>query len=155
MEIRRWIVLLTLLLVMFLMAGCSTAPETVAFHSGEQAAALQTSSAVQIPEALIQFFNGLLIALFTAGTIWVFEKFSLDLRQYAIPVAASFSTWVVTELQGYINTIPDVNDVWLNLLFRVLLALLPAAGILRIFSRQPATLLEHSVGTTGTGKAKK
>lgn len=132
-----------MLLVLLLVTSCTPAPGVVAFATPQEQEALQTSAAVQIPEALIQFFNGVVIALFAAGFVYIFEKVGLDLRQYAIPLAGTFATWVVTELQGYINTIPEVNDVWLNLLFRVLLALIPAAGVLRIFSRQPATLLEH------------
>jgi hypothetical protein len=128
--------------LLLLLTGCAS-PEAVTFHS-EETAAIQTSMAVQIPETLVQFFNGVVIALFTAGFVYIFEKVGWDLRQYAIPLAGTFATWVVTELQGYINTIPEVNDVWLNLLFRVLLALIPAAGVLRIISRQPRTLIEHS-----------
>jgi hypothetical protein len=133
------------LLVLLLLVGCAPQPEAVAFATPEEQAAIATSSAAQIPEALIQFFNGVVIALFTAGFVWVFEKFGLDLRQYAIPLATTAATWVVTELQGYINTIPEINDVYLNLLFRILLALIPAFGLLRIFSKQPATLLEVNV----------
>jgi hypothetical protein len=134
--------LLMIGLLLLVVTACAS-PEAVAFQ-GEQESAVQTSSAVQIPEALIQFFNAVVLGLFTAGTVYVFEKLGLDLRQWAIPLAASFSTWIVVELQGYINTIPDFQDVYVNLLFRILLALLPAAGLLRIFSKQPRTLLEHS-----------
>ena len=145
MEIRRWIVFLGIVLALVLtLASCAPVNlEAVAFQGGGDTA-VQTSSAVQIPEILIQFFNGIVIGLFTAGFIYIYEKTGLDLKQYAVPVAGTVATWVVVELQGYINTIPEVNDVWLNLLFRVLLALIPAAGLLRIFSRQPATLIEHS-----------
>jgi hypothetical protein len=136
-------VLIALLVVLVFLTSCAPAPEAVAFQ-GEEQAAVQTSAAVQIPEALIQFFNGVVIALFTAGFVYILEKTGLDLRQYAIPLAGTVATWVVVELQGYINTIPEVNDFYLNLLFRILLALIPAAGVLRIFSRQPATLIEHS-----------
>lgn len=135
-------VLIALLLLLVVLTSCAPAPEAVAFHSAQQGV-VQTSAAAQIPEALIIFFNGLVVAVFTAGTIWIFEKIHWDFRQYAIPLAATFSTWVVVELQGYINTIPDVNDFYINLAFRILLALLPAAGILRILSRQPSTLIEH------------
>lgn len=131
--------------LLLLLVSCSPDPQAAAFATPEEQAAVATSSVVQIPEALIQLFNGLCIAAFTAGFVWLMEKFGLDLRQYAIPLAASFSTWVVAELQGYIDTIPAVNDVWLNVLFRVILALIPAAGVLRIFSKQPATLLEVNV----------
>lgn len=136
-------VLIALLLVLVALTSCAPAPEAVAFES-DATTAIQSSSAAQIPEALIQFFNGVVIALFTAGFVYIFEKSGFDLRQYAIPLAGTFATWIVTELQGYINTIPDFQDVYINLLFRILLALIPAAGLLRIFSRQPRTLLEHS-----------
>lgn len=143
---KRLLVLFVVVFSLFGLFACSPVPEAVTFRSGMEQGIGLAEDAPQIPEALIQFFNGVVIALFTAGFIWVFEKSGLDLRQYAIPLAGTLSTWVVVELQGYINTIPNLGDTyfWINLLFRVLLALIPAAGILRIFSRQPATLLEVS-----------
>lgn len=145
MSNKLWMQVYLVLFMLVMVTSCVPVPEAVAFATPEEQAAIATSAAVQIPEALIQFFNGVVIALFTAGFVWVWEKFGLDLRQYAIPLAGTLATWVVTELQGYINTIPDFQDVYLNLLFRILLALVPAFGLLRIFARQPATLLEHNV----------
>lgn len=138
---KTFLKVVVLVVLLMVLSACSPAPEAVAFNS--EAQAVQTGMGAPIPEALIQFFNGVVIALFTAGFVWVFEKFGLDLRQYAIPIATSFATWVVAELQGYINTLPDFQDVYINLIFRILLALIPAFGVLRLFSRQPATLLEH------------
>lgn len=139
-----------ILFTLLLLTACSPSPEAVMFRS-ENEGVVQSSVAAQIPEALIQFFNGVVIALFTAGFVYLFELSGLDLRQYAIPLAGTVATWVVTELQGYINTIPDTQDVYINLLFRVLLALIPAAGLLRIFSKQPRTLLEHSANKSHRG----
>src|SRR5262245_53535434 len=135
---NRIVMVLATLILLTVTMGCSAVPqsEVVAFHSSTEQG-LQTGMAAQIPEALIQFFNGLVIALFTAGFIWIFEKFNLDLRQYAIPLAGTVSTWVVAEFQGYLNTVPDKQDPWWNLLFRILLALIPAAGVLRLISREP------------------
>jgi hypothetical protein len=101
---------------------------------------LQTSNAVQVNPTL---FDGLLVALFTAGTIYLFEKFGLDLRQYAVPVALSTSTFFVGILQGWINVQPVESDPWIILGLRIAAALLAGFGTLRLFSRQPATLLEH------------
>lgn len=137
------LLIVTLVLLVFV-TSCSPAPEAVAFATPEEQSVVATSSAVQIPEALIQLFNGLLLGLLTAGFVWVFEKTGLDLRQYAVGVSGALATWVVAELQGYINTIPEFGDVYINLIFRLLLALVPAVGLLRIFSKQPATLIEHS-----------
>src|SRR4026207_910642 len=63
--------------------------------------AIQTSSAVQIPEALILAANALAISLFTAGFIYLFEVTGLDFREFAVPLAISTSTWVVAEAQGW------------------------------------------------------
>jgi len=106
---------------------------------------LQTSSAVQIPEALVLALNGIAVGLFTAGFVYLFEKTGIDFREQAIPLAVSLATWTVTEAQGWINSLPDTTDPWLTLLFKILLALVPAAGLLRLVSRQPSTLLEHSM----------
>ncbi len=103
---------------------------------------IQTSAAVQIPEVLIRAFEGIAIGLFTAGFVYIFEKTGLDLTEFGIPMAVSFAAWAVAEFQGYINSIPEVNDPWISLFLRVLVALVPAVGLLRLISRQPAALLQ-------------
>ena len=114
-----------------------------------QPTAIQTSSAVQIPEALILAANALAIGLFTAGFVYLFEVTGIDFREQAIPLALSAATWVVAEAQGWINSLPETTDPWISIILRVLVVLVPAAGLLRLFSRQPATLLEHSAQRLG------
>lgn len=103
----------------------------------------QTSSAVDVPDAVEVGIAGLLIALFSAGAIYIFERTGLDLRQYSIPVAVTFATYVVAELQSWINTIPPVHDPLLMIALNVLGALLAGFGVLRLVSRQPSTLLNR------------
>jgi len=126
---KEKMIVIALLLVVVLV-GCTPEPQGV-----------QTSSAVQIDEALKLLIEGVLIAFFTAGTIYIFEKVKLDLRQYAIPVAISFSTFLVGLLQGWINAQPVEFDPWIALGLRLLAAVLVSFGALRLFSKQPATLL--------------
>ena len=100
-----------------------------------------TSSAVVIPEAVVIGVSGLLLSLFTAGFVYLFELVRLDLRGVAIPLSAGVSTWIVTEMQNWINIIPDVYDPALQVALTILGVLLAGAGALRLFSRQPRTLL--------------
>lgn len=121
-----------LVMVMVFATACSTPPETQA---------VQTSSAVQIDEALKLLIEGVLIAFFTAGTIYIFEKVGWDLRQLAIPTAVSFSTFLVAALQGWIDVQPEAYDPWISIGLRILGAVLVSFGALRLFSKQPRTLL--------------
>lgn len=142
---KTFVLVLTMLFFLWgcgIVPGIAPQPEVVAFQAQTEQG-FQGGLATQIPEALIQFFNGVVVALFTAGFVWVFEKIRLDFRQYAIPLAGTFATWVVAEFQGYLNTVPDIQDPYWNLLFRILLALIPAAGVLRLVSKQPGTLIEY------------
>ena len=123
-------VLLVVVVLSLAIVACSPAPTAV-----------QTSSAVQIDPALKLLFEGLLITLFTAGTIYIFERTGLDLKQFAIPVAVSFSTFLVGALQNWINFQPIELDPWIALGLRIVGALLAGFGALRLFSKQPATLL--------------
>lgn len=113
------------------------------FFNGGQAV-VQTSSAAQIPEALILAFNGIAIGLFTAGFVYLFELTGIDFRELSVPIATSFAVWAVAEAQGWINSLPEATDPYLSLLFKILLLLIPGTGLLRLVSRQPRTLIEHS-----------
>lgn len=128
MRVRK--ILFALFVLLITVVACSPAPV-------EQG--VQTSSAVQANPIL---FDGLLIALFTAGTIYLFEKFGLDLRQFAVPVAVTISAFLVGLVQNWINVQPVEFDPWIAIGLRVLETLLAGFGVLRLFSRQPATLLQ-------------
>ena len=121
---------ITLILVTLVLFACTPEPQGI-----------QTSSAVQVDQALKLLIEGVLIAFFTAGTIYIFEVVGWDLRQFAIPVAVSTSTFLVGLLQGWINAQPVELDPWIGLGLRILAALLVSFGTLRIFSKQPKTLL--------------
>lgn len=123
MKIRMFVILIAVLLL----TACSPAPQEV-----------QTSGAVVVNPVL---FDGLLIFLFTMGTIYLFEKFGLDLRQFAVPVAVTVSTALVGWVQGWVTGQPIEMDPWIMLGLRILEALLAGFGALRVSSRQPATLI--------------
>jgi hypothetical protein len=124
--------IIVLLLVLLLLAGCTPPPyeET-----------LQTSVAVQIPEALVLALSGFFVTMFAIATVWLFEHFRLDLRNVSVPVGIAFGAWIVSEAQNYINTIPTTYDPWLILLFRILVVIAVPVGTLRLLSKKRASLL--------------
>jgi hypothetical protein len=101
----------------------------------------QTSSAVQIPEAVLIGIGGLLVALFTAGFTYLFERTRIDLRHAAVPLSATLSVFIVGELQNWINVIPPIHDPTIQLVLTIAGILLAGFGTLRLISRRPATLL--------------
>jgi len=102
---------------------------------------VQGSVAVQIPDPLKLVLDGFLIAAMTAATVWIFEHTNLDLQGSAVSIGLSVSTWVITELQNFINTIPVQYDPIVNTILTVLVVILVPVGILRLLSRRPATLI--------------
>lgn len=96
---------------------------------------VQGSVAVQVPEIVKLALDALFTALLTAGTVWVFEHFKLDLRGFAVPIAMAISAFTVTELQDIINIIPEIYDATLNIMFQIIAVLLGAIGLFRL--RQP------------------
>lgn len=124
-------VLFVVLLLSLVITACAPEPQ----------GASQTSVASQIPEAVALLISGVFVTLFAAATVYLWEKFNLDLRPYATPLGLATGTWIVLELQNYINTLPESYDPWTNMIFRIILVIFGPVGFLRLFSRQENTLL--------------
>lgn len=110
-------------------------------------AAIQTSSAVTIPDEVKLGFTGVMIALWTAGLTYLFERTGLDLRSHAVPLAATIAVFLVGLAQNWINVLDPMYDPTVVLVLRILGALLSGIGVLRLVSRRPATLLSDGGGT--------
>lgn len=100
-----------------------------------------TSQAVQLPEEIKIAIGTALLALLTAGFVYLFEKSGLDLRGFAVPISVVVSAFMIAQLQGWINTIPAQYDVTLTILLKILVILIGGFGILRLRANQPARLL--------------
>jgi len=117
-----------ILMIAVVLVSCAPVPEATG-----QTNAVQTSVAVQFPEVLALALNGLLAGLLALAFVYLTEKTGLNLQQFATPAGFVIGGWIVTELQNYINTVPEMYDPWLNMLFRVLIVISIPVGILRLF----------------------
>jgi hypothetical protein len=106
----------------------------IAFASYQASAGL--TSAVPIPDEINLWVAGLIFAGVTAGFVFLFDWLLLDLRGLAAPVSATLSGWVLGELQGWVNLIPDRFDAFVLIGFRILVIILTGVGTLYFLSRQ-------------------
>lgn len=90
-----------------------------------------TSSAVQVPEALRLAIGGLTLMLVTLGLQAVFDTIGLDLRGAGAIVAVSLSGFVVAQLQGLINVIPQAYDQMTMIVLNILVVILSGIGAIR------------------------
>lgn len=104
-------------------------------------APVATSQAVQVPEALQLAIGAAVLAVLTAGFVFLFEKSGLDLRGFAVPVSVTVSAYLVAQLQGWINTIPAQYDPTLTVILQILVVIVGGLGVLRLRANEPARLL--------------
>ena len=90
-----------------------------------------TSSAVQVPEALRLAIGGLTLMLVTLGLQAVFVTIGLDLRGAGAIVAVSLSGFVIAQLQGLINVIPQAYDQMTMIVLNILVVILSGIGAIR------------------------
>lgn len=90
-----------------------------------------TSSAVQVPEALRLAIGGLTLMLVTLGLQAVFDTIGLDLRGAGAIVAVSLSGFVIAQLQGLINVIPQAYDQMTMIVLNILVVILSGIGAIR------------------------
>jgi len=103
--------------------------------------AIQTSSAVQVPQSINLAIGAGLLLLLTAAFTWLFEMFNIDLRGFAQPLSLAISAFVVAELQNIVNVIPAQYDVIVQTVFYVLTLILAPLGFFRLiktFKETPA-----------------
>lgn len=120
----RPVVIITAML--FVLAACAPAP---------------ASQAVDVPQAIELAIGALVLAALTAGFVFLFEKTSLDLKGFALPMSVAVSAYLVAQLQGIINTIPAAYDPFLTVLFEIIVVIIGGLGVLRLRSNEPAKLL--------------
>jgi len=94
-------------------------------------AAIQTSSAVQVPEALKLALSALILAAVTLGLQVVFDKIGLDLRGIGSVVAVAVSAFAVSQLQGYIDVVPVEYDGLVLMILNVAVVILGSLGTLQ------------------------
>jgi hypothetical protein len=104
-------------------------------------APVATSQAVQVPEALQLALGAAVLAVLTAGFVFIFEKTGLDLRGYATPIAVTLSAYLVAQLQGWINTLPAQYDPTLTVVLQILVVIVGGLGVLRLRANEPARLI--------------
>lgn len=106
------------------------------------AEAIQTSTAVQIPESLKNILSGLILTGVLLGLQVVFDWTGLDLRGVGAAVAVAISGFSIAELQGYIDAIPEIYDYLATIGLNVLVVILSGLGYLRLLvSRERAAAL--------------
>lgn len=93
---------------------------------------IQTSAAVQIPEALKSILSGLILTGVLLGLQVVFDWTGLDLRGVGAAVAVAVSGFVVAQIQGYIDVIPVAYDYLVLIGLNVLVTILSGLGYLRL-----------------------
>lgn len=107
-------------LVLVVVTGCVPEPTAV-----------QTSSAVQVPEALKLVLSALILAGVTLGLQVVFDSIGLDLRGVGGAVSVSVSAFLIAQLQGYIDVIPASYDGLVLMVLNVAVVILGGLGTLQ------------------------
>lgn len=124
---KKKIAVLLLLLVLAL-SGC--------------VAEVQSSNAVQIPDALRLALSGLILAGVTLGLQALFDMFGLDLRGVGAAVAVAISGFGIAQLQGLIDIIPVAYDQITTIVLNILVVILSGLGALRaLLHRERAAAL--------------
>ena len=101
-----------------------------------QPTSVQTSSAVQVSDAVKVAINGLLLTLVMYGLQLVFDLAHIDLRGIGVTIAAAVSEFAILQLQGLIDTIPAAYDPVVTLGLEILLAVLVFLGGVRLFGQR-------------------
>jgi hypothetical protein len=94
-----------------------------------------SAQAVPIPIEINLWVEGLVFAAVTAGFVWLFKTIGLDLRGFTAQISGALSVWILFELQDLINTIPDTYDVYVSIVFKIIVVVLGGLGSLFILAR--------------------
>ena len=95
----------------------------------------------QVRGRLFFVVGALVLAVLTAGFVFLFEKSKLDLRGFAVPLSITISAFLVAQLQGLINTIPAQYDPLLSTVLQIIVVIIGGLGVLRLRANEPARLL--------------
>lgn len=93
---------------------------------------IQTSSAVQVPQVVQDFIGLIIFSAVMAGLQWIYEKLHIDFTGIAATVAGALDAFVVAQLQGWINVLPEAYDPYLMLIFKVFVVIIGGVGTLRV-----------------------
>ena len=100
------------------------------------AEAVQTSSAVQVPGALVLALDAIILTGATLGLQVVFENFGLDLRGLGTALAASLSGFGILQLQGVIDVIPMAYDQLVTIALNIAVVVLAGVGYVRLLTNR-------------------
>lgn len=115
-----------LLLIVFLLAGCSPVAQ---------------SMAVQLPEELIMLIEFAAMVAVTAGFKWLSSKLGgVNLEGQAAKIASAVASLVVIAVNYGLQLIPAAYDNWLNAVLSFLIVLLGGAGFYSLFLRRKPKL---------------
>lgn len=125
--------------VKFFIVIVLAAVAVIAYFQAQQVstAIAPTSMAVQVPEAINTAIQIGVIALLTAGFTWLFNVMGVDFRGFASVLGLALSTWIVTELQNIVNTLPEAWDPFVSSFFYLIVMILAPAGALFLAKKNP------------------
>lgn len=93
------------------------------------------TTAVPIPAEINLWVAGVVLAAVTAGFAYLFQYLGIDLRDFSTPIAGTLSTWLLTELQGLVNTIPEAYNPYTSIAFKIIVVILSGMGTLYVIAR--------------------
>lgn len=109
----------------------------LAFNSpGAGLQAIQTSSAVQIPQALVLAFEGLLFGLIMAGFTWLLNAIGLNLSEIAAPLAGILSGFLLGLAQQWIDFQPVTSDPFILMVLNILVIIFTGLGGLFLLTKR-------------------
>lgn len=118
------IVVFVLVLAALLLAACAAPAD----------AAVQTSSAVQVPAALVDALAGVTFIAVLAGLQLVFELFGVNLTGLAATIATALSAAIVAQLQGLIDIVPAQYDSFVGIALQIAVVILGGLGFFRVLT---------------------
>lgn len=93
---------------------------------------VQTSNAVQIPEAFVLALNAGLFALLTAGFMFVLNWIGLNLIEYALPLAGTLSGFLIGLVQHWIDLQPVSSDPYILMVLNILIVVIGGVPFLAL-----------------------
>lgn len=91
-----------------------------------------TSSAVQVPEALVLALNAGLFALLTAGFAALLNWIGLDLLEYVLPLAGTLSGFLIGVVQHWIDIQPISSDPYILMALNIIVVVIGGLPFLLI-----------------------
>lgn len=93
------------------------------------------AQAVPVPVEINDFITMLVFGAVTAGFVFLFNALGIDLRGLATPIAGTLSGYLVLQLQGIINTIPETYDFYVSIVFKIIVIIIGGIGTLYVIAK--------------------